>query len=62
MTAEQKKWIDSADYESLLRLWRRATAGHPMFQGDTGQYYSKVMFAKRDAIGHDEAVRISKSV
>lgn len=49
MTPEQKQWIDEADYESLLRLWRNAPTGEPLFQGDTGQYYRTVMAKKRDA-------------
>ena len=48
MTPEQKQWIDEADYESLLRLWRNAPTGEPLFQGDTGQYYRRVMAKKRD--------------
>jgi hypothetical protein len=43
-----KKQIDEMSYEEMLRLWRFAAAGDPMFQGDVGQYYSKVMFEKRD--------------
>lgn len=49
MTEEQKKWIDEASYEALLRKWRFAPAGDPLFQGDTYAYYSAVMSAKRDA-------------
>ena len=49
MTPEQKKWIDEASYEDLLRKWRFAPAGDPMFQGDTGEYYSKVMNEQRSA-------------
>ena len=61
MTPEQKKWIDEASYEDLLRKWRFASVGEPMFQGDTGKYYSKVMNEQRSADpgGH---VRASKSI
>ena len=59
MTAEEKAWIDEACYEDLLRKWRFAPAGSPWFQGDTGQYYAKVMDEKKAAIGR-EAVNISK--
>jgi hypothetical protein len=61
MTEEQKRWIDNASYETLLRKWRFAPVGDPMFQGEDGAYYSKVMFAKRDA-APDAAVRASKNV
>ena len=61
MTPEQKKWIDEATTEDLLRKWRFAPVGEPMFQGDTGEYYSEVMKKKRsaDPEGH---VRASKSI
>ena len=63
MTDEEMiKWIDGTSFEELLRKWRFATAGDPFFQGEIGQYYSKVMFAKRDAMKHNEAVQISKNV
>ena len=61
MTPEQKKWIDEATYEELLRKWRFAPVGEPMFQGNTGKYYSKVMKERRSAnpAGH---VSASKSI
>jgi hypothetical protein len=62
MTPEQRKQIDEMNYESMLRLWRFAPAGHPMFQGDTGDYYSKVMKEKREQVGGDAHVRASKSI
>ena len=48
MTEDQKKWIDEADIESLLRKWRFSPVGDTMFEGDTGQYYLKAMADKRD--------------
>ena len=44
-----KKNVDSMTYYQLLDKWRFAPVGDPMFQGELGEYYSKVMFAKRDA-------------
>jgi hypothetical protein len=61
MTDEQKRWIDNANYEQLLRRWRFAPTGDLMFQGDTGDYYKEVMFKKRDA-NPDEAVQASKNI
>ncbi len=61
MTPEQKEWIDSASYETLLRKWRFAPAEDPAFQGEVGQYYSDVMFRKRDA-DPGGAVRASKNI
>jgi hypothetical protein len=63
MTEDSMKyWIDNASYESLLNKWRNAPAGDPFFQGETGQYYSKVMARKRDEAGPGEAVRASKNI
>lgn len=55
MTPDQKRWIDSASYEQLLEKWRFAPVGDPMFQGDTGDYYSDVMSQKRSSCDHVQA-------
>lgn len=62
MKESTKTSIDSMDYESMLSLWRNAPAGHPMFQGEVGDYYSKAMAKKRSAVGPAEHVRASKSI
>jgi hypothetical protein len=62
MTEEIKAQIDAMDYHSLLRRWRFAPVGDPFFQGETGEYYQKRMDAKREEVGHDEAVRASKQI
>lgn len=59
---EMKEWIDAASYEQLLSKWRNAPAGNPFFQGEIGQYYSRVMAEKRDEVGNAEHVRVSKSI
>jgi hypothetical protein len=61
MTPEQKKWIDSSDYESLLRRWRTAPVGDTIFQGEAGTYYGKVM-AEKKAANPAGAVAASKSI
>ena len=61
MTDEQKAWIDNATDGQLLSKWRFAEAGDPLFLGDTGAYYSKVMGEKRDA-DPSGAVRASKAL
>lgn len=61
MEEETKNWIDNASYEELLQKWRFAPVGDPIFQGETGEYYSKVMFAKRNKDPH-AAVQASKNV
>lgn len=65
METEQslRQWIDTASFEDLLRRWRSAPAGSdPIFQGDVGDYYSKVMAEKRQAIGPSAAVAASKRI
>lgn len=57
-----KSWISGADYETLLRKWRFAEVGDPLFQGEVGEYYSKTMFSKRDDLSHEEQVRASKNI
>ncbi len=54
-----KDWIDNSSYEELLSRWRFAPIGDPMFQGDIGDYYSKVMFEKKEHVDH---VQASKNV
>jgi len=62
MTDEQKAWIDAASYQELLQRWRNAPVGAPMFQGDTGDYYAKVMAEKKAKVGPDAAVAASKAI
>jgi len=59
--ASTKNWIDNASYEDLLQKWRYAPVGNEIFQGETGEYYSKVMAEKR-AKTDDNGVSASKSV
>lgn len=62
MTEEQKSWIDNASYEELLRRWRFAPVGDPMFQGAAGDYYQAKMLKKRREIGDKEHTRASKNI
>jgi len=59
---EMREWIDNSSYEGLLNRWRNAPAGDPIFQGEIGKYYSEIMAKKKKEIGHDKAVKASKSV
>jgi len=61
MDKNVKNWIDTASYETMLERWRFAISGDPMFQGEVGEYYAKVMFAKRVA-NQEEAVQASKNI
>ena len=62
MTKDQKDWIDQANYYSLLERWRNAPVGDPMFQSDTGDYYSKIMASKRESLEPGEHVAASKHI
>jgi hypothetical protein len=57
-----KTTIDNMTYESMFSLWRFAKVGHPMFQGETGKYFSEVMKEKRKLISDEEHTRISKDL
>jgi hypothetical protein len=59
MNERDKLWIDNASYEDLLRRWRFAQLGDRMFQGETGEYFRKVMFTKEMNCDH---VQESKNV
>jgi len=62
MTESQQQWIDNASYQTLLGKWRNDLAGSPWFEGDVGEYFSKVMNEKKDKLSHSEQVRASKNV
>jgi len=62
MNEKMKKWIDEADYSQLLRKWRFAPTGDPFFQGEIGDYYAKIMAEKKEQIGDNIAVAISKEI
>lgn len=57
----QKAWIDAASYEMLLRRWRFAPVGDPMFAGEIGNYYEEVMMRKKAETG-DNGVSASKAI
>jgi len=46
MTPEQKEKIDSMSQYEMAYLWRFAQVGEPLFQGDTGEYFTKVFQEK----------------
>lgn len=47
MTQTQKERIDRMSYEQMLRIWRFAPLGSPVFQGKTGDYFNASMRRKR---------------
>lgn len=62
MTPAQKKWIDNARYWEMLSKWRFAAIGDPMFKGECGEYFKKVMRKKRDEGGDVGHVAASKAL
>ena len=62
LTEDNKKYIDSLSYKQLLFLWRFALSGDLWFQGETGDYWGSVINTKKQEVGQDEAVRISKDI
>ena len=61
LTDNLRQQIDNMDYRSMLSQWRFANIGDSMFQGESGEYFSKRMFALRDA-DPQAAVSASKSI
>lgn len=59
---DTKKQIDDMSYETMLSLWRNSPLGHYMFQGEIGEYYSKIMNKKRNEVGQAAHVAASKSI
>lgn len=60
--AAMQAWIDTASYEDLLAKWRNAPSGSPYFQGEVGDYYSKVMKQRKSELSHAEQVATSKRI
>lgn len=48
LTPDNKEYIDSLSLEELLSKWRFSETGNPWFQGETGDYWSRALSAKRD--------------
>ena len=59
---EMRQWIDHASYTELLRRWRFAPSGDPMFHGDVGVYYATVMGRRRDEVGAEAHTSASKEI
>lgn len=59
-TEKMKNWIDNASYYQLLDRWRNAVSGDPIFIGEVGLYYKKVMLEKKPS--NQEHTKISKEI
>ncbi len=62
LTDKLKKEIDGMSYESMLSKWRFAPIGAPIFQDESGVYFTEAMKLKRDSTPHEEQVAASKSL
>ena len=59
---EKKQWIENASYQSLLHRWRFAPVGDPMFSGDLGEHYKRIINIKRAIDGDEATIQASKSI
>lgn len=62
MKPEDKEWIDNATLDELIRKWRFSPAGDPMFEGETGDYFTQVFIAKKHKASPAEFTAASKRV
>lgn len=60
LTEENKKHIDSLDYEALLSHWRFAPIGDPWFQDETGEYW-KIKMRELRSLSDGQAKHVSAS-
>lgn len=59
---EMREWINKASYKELLSRWRFSPSGSPWFQGELGQHYEAVMRKRKEEVGDEQHVAISKNI
>lgn len=57
-----KEWIDKATYKELLYKWRFTESSNPIFQGETGSYYLKIMKERESELPQGMKSTISKEI
>jgi hypothetical protein len=62
LTEELKKRIDEMSYMQLLRIWRFHPAGHYLFVGEVGDYFSNRFFEVQRATPPGQRVAASKAI
>lgn len=62
LTPEVMAEIDSMSYEEMLRLWRYAEVGHPLFAGEVGGYFGDKMWEKKAKVSLKDRSMISKKI
>jgi len=58
MTNSMKHKINNMTYEEMLYLWRFSPSGYEFFQGEIGEYFSKVMAEKKKLVDHAQISKI----
>ena len=59
---EDKRKINAMSYEQLLRHNRYAPIGDPLFVGELGEHFKRVLAEKRKIIGDEEHAATSKLI
>jgi len=59
LTEKLKEEINGMSYESMLRQWRSSPFGALIFEGESGDYFLKVMQEKKKKVDY---VQISKNI
>jgi len=62
ITEQLKQEIDNMSYESMLSMWRFSPIGTPIFEGETGTYFSEIMRKKESELKPGEKAEISKNI
>lgn len=62
MDESKKREINIMCYTEMLRLSRHSPGGDPMFRGEIGIYFAKVMAEKKAALCELDQVIASKEV
>jgi hypothetical protein len=62
LTDELKNEIDNMSYSQMLSKWRFTPAGNNLFQGESGDYFAKVLGEKKNDLSIDNQAGISKFV
>jgi len=64
MTKSEKERIDKMSYIEMLTLWRFSPIGEDgsYFADEQGQYFQKVMAAKKSILSHYDQINASKLV
>ena len=62
MTEDQKQWMDTADYETLLQRNRFGSFGDTIFLDESGAYFMKSMAREKAKLSVEEQVATSKRI